>query len=280
MILGAVLVHPGIKHVIPLLPEQIMKEDGSKKNDCERNAGNRMLPQIRREHPKLKLIVLEDGLASNGPHIKLLQEQDMRYILGTKPKDHKFLFEYVESSPETTTLETVDHNGMQCRYRYLNQVPLNKSYPDLMVSFLECWETDPNGKRQQFSWVTDLKITAQNVEKNMRAGRARWKVENETFNTLRNQGYHFEHNFGHSKHFPASVFSNLMMLAFLIDHVQSLCCQLFQQAQEKAERPRYFWHKVRTRFDEYLLPVWEILYDSIACGIEAQVPRAPRINSS
>ena len=71
----------------------------------------------------------------------------------------------------------------------------------------------------------------------MRAGRARWKVENETFNTLRNQGYHFEYNFGHGKHFLASVFSKLMMLTFLIDQIQGMCCELFQQAQEKAERP-------------------------------------------
>ncbi len=280
MMLGAVLVHPEIKQVIPLPPEQIMNEDGSKKNDCERNAGNRMLPQIRREHPKLKLIVLEDGLASNGPHIKLLQEQDMRYILGAKPGDHKFLFEYVESSSETTMLETVDSDGMQYQYRYLNQLPLNKSHSDLMVNFLECWETDPNGKRQRFSWVTDLKITARNVEKIMRAGRARWKVENETFNTLKNQGYHFEHNFGHGKKFLASVFSNLMMLAFLIDQVQGLCCQLFQQAQEKAGRPRYFWHKVRSMFDWWLLPDWETMYGSIAYGIKAQVPKIPGINSS
>ncbi|MCY4357129.1 MAG: transposase, partial [Gammaproteobacteria bacterium] len=79
------------------------------------------------------------------------------------------------------------------------------------------------------------------------------------------------------KHFLASVFSNLMMLAFLMDQVQGLCCQLFQQTQEKTERLRYFWHKVRSMFDWWLLPDWEILYGSIAYGIEAQVPR---VNSS
>ena len=114
----------------------------------------------------------------------------------------------------------------------------------------------------------------------MRAGRARWKVENETFNTLRNQGYHFEYNFGHGKHFLASVFSKLMMLAFLIDQIQGMCCELFQQAQEKAERPRYFCHKVRTWFDECLQPDSEILYGSIAYGIEVQVLKVPGINSS
>ena len=58
----------------------------------------------------------------------------------------------------------------------------------------------------------------QNVAAIMRAGRASWKVENETFNTLKNQGYHFEHNFGHGEKHLATVFANLMMLAFLIDH--------------------------------------------------------------
>ena len=62
-----------------------------------------------------------------------------------------------------------------------------------------------------------------------------------------------------------------MMLAFLIDQVQGLCSLIFQKAQQKAERLRYFWHKVRTRFDEWLLPDWETLYGSIAYGIEAQV---------
>jgi hypothetical protein len=37
------------------------------------------------------------------------------------------------------------------------------------------------------------------VEPVMRGGRARWKIENETFNTLKNQGYNFEHNYGHGK---------------------------------------------------------------------------------
>ena len=54
----------------------------------------------------------------------------------------------------------------------------------------------------------------------MRAGRARWKVENETFNTLKNQGYHFEHNYGHGQQHLSVVLAMLMMLAFLLDQVQ------------------------------------------------------------
>ena len=171
-----------------------MQTDGSKKNDCERNTAKRLLPQIGREHPHLKLLVLDDGLASNGPHFQLLQQLNMRYILGAKPGDHEFLFDWVAYMPGTRTMETVDIDRMKYQFCYHNQMPLHDANYDLKVNFLECWETDAKGDKRRFSWVTDRKITERNAEMIMRASRARWKVENETFNTLKNQGYHFEHN--------------------------------------------------------------------------------------
>ena len=72
--LGGAVVHPSQENVIPIAPEPISKQDGSNKNDCERVASERLLRNFRREHPHLPVIVLEDGLASNAPHIKLLNE--------------------------------------------------------------------------------------------------------------------------------------------------------------------------------------------------------------
>ena len=69
--LCAVLVHPQRREVVPVVaPEAIVKSDGRKKNDCERRAAKRLLTELRREHPHLALVVVEDGLASNGPHIR------------------------------------------------------------------------------------------------------------------------------------------------------------------------------------------------------------------
>ena len=53
----------------------------------------------------------------------------------------------------------------------------------------------------------------------MRAGRTRWRIDNETFNTLKTYGYHFEHSFGHGSRNLASVFGNLMLLAFIIGQI-------------------------------------------------------------
>ena len=170
----------------------------------------------------------------------------MRFILGAKPADHKALFKWVESTERMNTgavkhIEHTDAQGVHHRFRYLNAAPLNDTHFDLEVNFLEYWETHPNGKTQRFSWVTDLPIDDANVMALMRGARARWRIENETFNTLKNQGYSFEHNFGHGERHLSTVFAYLMMLAFLIDQCQQRCCALFESAQAKAERARYFW---------------------------------------
>ena len=270
--LGAVLVHPEHREVFPLAPEPIAREDGSKKNDCERNAAKRLLTHVRREHPHLKLLVVEDALASNGPHIELLRSLEMRFVLGVKPGDHKHLFEWVEATPGTRMFETVDAAGVTRRYRYLNGAPLNEANFDLEVnSFFEYRETRPGKKEQRFSWVTDIEIAEANAEALMRAGRARWRIENETFNTLKNQGYGFEHNFGHGKRHLATVFAQLMMLAFLIDQAQQRCCALFQAAREKAGRSKYLWERLRGLFLEFSVPDWEALYRAIAFGHRAEL---------
>ena len=263
-LLGAVLVHPEHREVFPLTPEPIRKQDGAVKNDCERNAAKRLLADTRREHPHLKFIVVEDALASNGPHIELLQALHYRFILGAKPKDHRFLFDWVETSPQTQTHAYTDEHGVTHRFRYHSGVPLNDTHFDLEVNFIEYWEEKPNGKVQHFSWVTDLALTPDTLMSVMRAARARWRIENETFNTLKNQGYHFEHNFGHGQQHLATVWMHLMMLAFLIDQIQQRCCGLFQCAVEKAGTRTRFWRQIRERFNSLLVPDWETLYGSIA----------------
>jgi len=261
--LGAVLVHPERKEVIRLAPEPILKQDGAKKNDCERNAAKRLLLDLRREHPHLKLIVIEDALASNAPHIRLLKELDLRFILGAKPSDHRFLFDWVAQTPSTAEHAFTDEPGVHHRLRYRNGAPLNDANFELEVNFLEYWETTPDATVTHFSWVTDIPLDESNLMPLMRGGRARWKIENETFNTLKNQGYRFEHNFGHGYQHLSTVLMHLMMLAFLIDQIQPLGCRLFQAALAVAKAKSRLWRKLRALFDSFRIPSWEALFRAI-----------------
>ena len=128
-------------------------------------------------------------------------------------------------------------------------MPLNESNVDVRVNFLEYWEVK-GGKTQHFTWITDFTISKLNGYTLMRGGRARWKIENETFNTLKNQGYHFEHNFGHGHQHLSVVLALLMMLAFAVDQVQQLACQLFQAAWRKVGSKRGLWERMRSLFCE------------------------------
>lgn len=251
----------------------ITKQDGSSKNDCERNAAKRFYTKFRNEHPHLKVIVIEDGLASNAPHIRDLERLKLRYILGAKPGDHKALFAELEQAvkseraTEFSMLDQDDHKTGHF-FKFANQIPLNNSNPDLLVNVLEYTQIDKDEKITTFSWVTDIEITEENVNKLMRAARARWKVENETFNTLKKQDYNLGHNYGLGKKNLSWVFTILMMLAFLIDQAQQLSCWLFQKALAKEESKRSLWEAIRAFFRNYQVDSMETILRAIAHGID------------
>ncbi len=270
-LLGAVLVHPEQRAVLPLAPAPLMRGDGTSKNECERNAAQRVLTDVRREHPHLKLIVVEDALASNGPHIRLLQSLTLRYILGVKPGDHTFLFDWVATTPGVQTAEIPGQDGTVHRFRYLNGAPLNESHVDLQVNFLDYEAQRPSGKVQTFTWVTDSPLHSDNLMRLLRGARARGKIENETFNTLKHQGYHFEHTLQHGYQHLSTVLAYLMLLACLIDPVQQHCCGLFQQGLVKQGCKRDVWETLRSVFSTWLLPDWETLYRALAYGVSPTV---------
>jgi len=248
-LLGGVIIHPDLPLVIPLMPEPILRLDGDAKNDCERNAAKRFLDQLARDYPERVFTITEDALSPNAPHIREILKHGDHFILGVKEGDHAYLFEQVTQARQAkrTTEYEVQAGQTVHRFSFSNGLALNHSNPDLRVNFIEYWEIRP-GQTQHFSWVTDFTVTPANVMTLMRGGRARWKVENETFNTLKNQGYHFEHNFGHGPHNLSVVFAVLMMLAFLVDQIQQLGDALFQAALNKAKRRCRLWEKVRALF--------------------------------
>lgn len=279
--LAAAIVHPTQSIVLPLCPEPIKKQDGNTKNDCERNAGKRFLKKFREDHPKLKVVFVEDALSGNSPRIEDLKEANIRYILGAKPGSNKYLFEQVERLDKDGRInhfqqeevvgqkikKTITH-----RFRYLNGLRLNAAN-DTNVNFFEYWETtewtNKDGvvrkEEKHFSWITDFDIYKENLFILMRGGRARWNIENETFNTLKNQGYEFEHNFGHGYKHLSTCFGLLMMLAFLVDQVQQLSCELFQKALEKVNGTRrILWETIRVLFVQFNFSSWSQLLEAIA----------------
>src|SRR6266849_1062564 len=135
-----------------------------------------------------------------------------RNQLGGKEGDHAYLFTQVQAAEEAGRLTTYARHdraaGVEHRFRFINDMPLNASRADVRVNFIEYWEIGKD-TIQHFSWVTNIRVSTRNIYKLMRGGRARWKIENETFNTLKNQGDNFEHNYGHGEQNWSVVFEAL-----------------------------------------------------------------------
>lgn len=265
--LAAVVVNPTYSQVFPIMLEPIRKTDGARKNDCEHSALKRLLVNLRKAHPHIKLMVTLDGLYADGVIIQLLQELDIRFIITANEKDVKYLYEFYHATKKQTL--NLIQDKRDTTLSFINQIPLNATHPDLNVNMLTVEETiyQPKKNRERhlkFAWLMDIEITLKNAPTLMTGGRARWRVENETFNTLKNQGYYFEHNFGHGNQNLNVVMAYLMFTAFLIDQIQAFCCKHFTAALKHIGRMKYLWENMRSFFKLFFIRSWEDFYAILA----------------
>jgi hypothetical protein len=247
-ILQAVMLHPHMRQVLPLAPEPVANTDGSSKQDCEINAGKRILANIRTVHPKLPIIITADGLYSKQPFIDTAKAARMSFILVAKTTDHKILFQWVDELDglgQAGHLKLTDDKGRCHLYRWVNQVPLNGTADADQVNFFEYWLQVGKKATYHNSWVTDITVDKHNVTELVQAGRARWKIENETFNTLKNQGYHIEHNFGHGQCNLSINFFILNLIAFFIHQILELCDPGYQYCRSKFSARKEYWNNLR-----------------------------------
>lgn len=264
--LSAAMVHPDKKEVFPIACEPIINKDGKNKNDCEQNAAKRLIAYLKKNYPNDNFLVVEDALYGNGPHIKELLGANLSFIVGVKPAGNSSLFGSFKTRKERGLLKEVTYKeyGETCQISYCNNLPINSSHSDIRVNMLICEKTDKKGKKTTFSWVTDIKITEKNAHKIMKAGRARWKIENETFNTLKNQGYHFSHNFGHGNKHLSTVLAYLMFFAFFMDQLRQYGEVNFINVWKALGTKSKLWKSIRAGFEMMPFESMEKILEHIA----------------
>lgn len=245
MLCGSI-VHPDESTVILAAAEPIVRQDGDQKNDCERNAVKRLLNNLVVDYQCFKFLVVADSLYGCGPVIDQLMEDGHDFVISVKPGDHKSLFQHFHSR-EATKLVLKEKGKTHC-FTWANNLGLNNSQAQIRVNLLHYQETNAQGKTTSFSWITNRKISKRNASMLMRIGRSRWKIENETFNTLKNQGYHFDHNFGHGDKYLCTCLAYLMFLAFLTDQLIELCSETFQEIVKNARTRVKIWFAQKALF--------------------------------
>jgi len=172
------IAHPDKKRVLPLFNEPIKKKAGQTKNDCELNAAKRLLPELKKAFPRLKIIILADALFANAPFIKLVKGQGFKFVIRVKFGNNKTLEKAIQThfikgnTNEFEVMHSKEKNKKVLRdYHFINQIPLNNTHPDCLINYLDYWEVDEKEKEKNFLWITDLTLSPDAVYKIMRAGR-------------------------------------------------------------------------------------------------------------
>ena len=273
--LGASIVAPGHQQVLPLPPTFIAPQDGAEKQDCERNAARRWLAHNGSAVKHLRPVYLGDDLFACQSIAAAIQAAGGNFILTCKPSSHRAISEYLYGATleeHRTSMVRPGKGRVNTIYRWLSGVPLRATDDALAVNWFSIEIQNAKGKRTYFnSCVTDLEITAATVADIAACGRARWKIENETFNVLKTNGYNLEHNFGHGKETLASILVTLNLLAFGIHTAARLAVLAWRRAVI-ARGPTY-------RFFEHLrmVTVYVVFenWDHLLRSIEAAAVRPP-----
>lgn len=272
-----VVVKPDSPHVLSLTPECIVPQDGQEKQDCERAAVKRWLQRHHGDYQPRTVTFLGDDLYANHPLCQLIdQTYQQFFIFVCQPDSHPHLFQWLES----LTLETRSERRWNGRhgeiwsYRFVNQVPIRAGEDALLVNWLALTITHEQTGQQLYhnSWLTNHPVTRKNVNLLARAGRTRWKVENENINVLKNHGYNLSHNFGHGQQHLANVFFCLNLLAFLIHTVQHLLNTAYRLLRETLAVRRTFFNDLKALTRYLVFDSWESLFDFMMDGLELHPP--------
>lgn len=275
-ILTPVVAAPGNTRVIPLDPEFIIPQDGSEKQDCELNAAKRWISR----HASLcsKAIILGDDLFSREPFCRQLQDSSFHFIFVCKPDSHKTLYDWIglygDEVPTFSIKKWNGHFHEESTYRYMNQVPIKDGDDPLAVNWLEIeiTRTDTGQVLYRNSFVTDDPLDRDNVPLIATAGRARWKVENENTNVLKNKGYHLEHNFGHGEQLLSTTLLTLNLLAFLAHTFLDFIDTRYTFLRKVLGARKTFFNDFSTLTKYFFYPSWDALMDFMIKGLELKHP--------
>lgn len=281
-----VIVAPGKPRAIPLRPEFIVPQDGHEKQDCETAAGKRWIDQNSAHYAPFKVTLLGDDIYAHQPMCRRALLNGFHFIFVCKPESHTALYQWVNLLQPESGLHVLKQRVKNPQghwetqtYRFANGAPLAEGADALKVNWCEVIITKGKGADGEVvyhnAFITDFEITAANVALVVATGRARWKIENENNNVLKNRGYHLEHNFGHGQKHLSSLLAAMNILAFLYHAFLDFCDEKYRLIRAALPTRQTFFDDLRALTRYMLFVDWDALMDFMMRGLEIG-PYAPK----
>jgi hypothetical protein len=173
------------------------------KQDCELKALRRLMAGLRAEFPQLRICLNGDSLYACGEGFQIAKDFKCEHIYVFKSGRTPALWEEFQALLRLCPDQRVEQRtpqGVHQVYRWINGLDYTDSDGRAWTfNAIECTETDKDGNKSVWSWVTSLEVNHQTVvEVATNGGRERWRTENEGFNTQKNGGYNLEHAYSHT----------------------------------------------------------------------------------
>lgn len=206
------------------------------KQDCELRAFYRLAPKLKDYFPQLNICLLLDGIYAMEPTFKICKDYNWKYVITFKEGSMPATFQEYESlkplHPENQARIKIEKTNVRQDYNWVGDIDYNSRH---LLNVLECNEYDPkkksDKKETRFAWLTNLDIDRHNYKAIAKAGRCRWKTENEGFNIQKNGGYNLEH--AYSEHELAGKnFYLLLQIAHIINQLMEKGSLLKDQIQK------------------------------------------------
>ena len=261
------MVAPGHNRAAPLEPEFIVPQDGHDRQDCASRAVRRWLAAHGGQYARLDPVYLGDDLMSRQPICQAVLDEGAHFLFVCKPDSHPAIEEFRTGIVLDELARRVRRGKQWTTYRYqwLCDVPLRGDAEALHVNRFMIEIINHDGAvTYRNSFVTDLPIARDTVAALAAAGRARWKIENETFNVLKTKGHNLEHNFGHGRQNLSAVLATLNLLAFACHTACDLADRAWKPARRELVTRQGFFHALRTLTSYLVFPSWENLLETMA----------------
>lgn len=210
---------------ISLGTEWIKNGGNMDKQDCERNAFIRLSERLKKDFPRLPILILADGLYPYEKAFEICENNNWQYLFTFKDGNLKTVWEKVD--------DELINNEKNKKIHFLCRTPehvcvqhiqwVNKlKYKSYTLNWIECLEVETkngNTEKTRFVHLSSFIIDMDNAVHISRYARMRWKIENEGFNSQKNLGYHLEHKFSRLNFMAMQNYYQCMQIAHMINQL-------------------------------------------------------------
>ena len=191
--------------VVPFAFEFVENPTGPfEKQDCELKASRRLLAKIRRLYPRLEIMVAGDALFAEEGTFRQCEELGFGFMITCKEKKLPTVDRQLPGADGKWTGERRVRailRGRQEKGEHHVRWQTPVTYHGQTLHVVELTERDADGNTLYYNkWICNIKPQWHNALALALAGRLRWKIENEGFNTEKNGGYEMEHGYGQRGH--------------------------------------------------------------------------------